>query len=1559
MPLTSYVQKMSEACTADLGIPPEDLVHFRALLQAVGAQLRPPFIARHAAASTTRLLAGQWPRLRKRQGDEIRVDAEMRGNVCVVSTIMPDQPFIVDTVRLAVQSFGGTFAGNLNAVMSVQRDADGVLLEVHNPSDQLESIVIIECEGIEPGRAHALAQQLHGQLRLAQAMVRDFGAMTDIVDSVAYQFGRLADRTPDMGDSLRETAEFLRWLLADNFVFMGIVSSEHRLGIAAEGLADVWSADHLETWSDHDEAELVRVRKGRHESPAHRAGRVDEVRVEVPSSTGASRHLYFQGLFTYRAVTQPSRHVPLLRRTLADILRNQSSKPGSYRYKGIANVFDSLPTEFLFTASTKVVTQMVDRVLEAEQEHQVRAELVQSRDGDSTFVLAAMPRACWSDRLRVSMETMLLERTGASYADHGVFVGRYQTMLVHYYLTGSAGLDEPAIGAIRDAITEMATPWSARLLSSLVRRFGEECAADLVFRYGNAFAGIYQQVNSPDRTARDIELLERLDDSNLVEVDLFRDRKGRVNLRIFQARDILLSDILPVLDDFGLVVIDQFADEVQPRGTERRTVDTFRLKAMEDLSAEQLLERGELLVQGLRAVFGGAMIVDPLNRVLLRAGISWEAVDLIRAYQGYARQLGLRYTNQRIQEILLHRPGLVRELWAYFRARFDPDLQSDRDQAMRTAADRVTDGLLKITDHDQDRVFNSLFNLMGATLRTNFFRTDRTEHYISIKLDCAKVKNMQPPKLRFEIYVHHREVEGVHLRGGKVARGGIRWSDREDYRREILDLATTQMVKNVLIVPEGAKGGFFIKHLTGTRAEQRATADRLYQILIRGMLDLTDNIVDGDVVHPPRVVFHDEPDPYLVVAADKGTAHLSDTANALSRSYGFWLDDAFASGGSNGYDHKKVGITARGGWMTVRRLFSEMGIDPERDEFTCVGIGDPSGDVFGNGVIEHEKTRLVAAFNHLHIFFDPDPDVAASFAERQRLFREAKGWEHYDQSKLSPGGGIFSRQAKSVKLTPEIQSLLGVLKDELPVDVVIRLILRLNVDLLWNGGIGTYVKASHQSHIDAGDPTNDAVRVNADELRARAVGEGGNLGFTQAGRIEYEQKGGRINTDFIDNSGGVDMSDHEVNLKILLNPLVRGERLSWDERNVLLEELTNQVADDVLANNERHGLQLSLDSVRSNRDPMLYSRTIDWITQQGSLSRAQLGLPSDDDLKRRARSGTGLTRPELAVVQAHVKMHVFKALERSDNSIVPNFEDTVMQYFPERVRAEYADDVRGHMLYNAIGMTVVLNQIVGASGAHFLPLVHELTGRPFAEIARAWHFAMKLVGADALRTTLANTETSHETRYRAWDRVTRAVESVVSIWLAPGEPGPDAEDHALIREVLERFASFEGTAHRTRLDNRIDVLMARDLPSALANRLALLDELPAAREIARIHDERGIDAAIVRYLAVGEATRMLPAIRALQGRKASGGWDPVAVSILRTRYVRLLRDLVASVDLDREIGLGVDRAATRLGRGILKPLRDLVDHILGSEPSISAILVAEERIHAWIQDFRQSEAARS
>ncbi|MBW1878172.1 MAG: NAD-glutamate dehydrogenase, partial [Deltaproteobacteria bacterium] len=854
-------------------------------------------------------------------------------------------------------------------------------------------------------------------------------------------------------------------------------------------------------------------------------------------------------MFTYRAVTQPCRNVPILRQVLASILEEAESKPGSFRYKGIANVFDSLPTEFLFTASHQAIAETVDLVFESEQQHEVGVSFLMTGT-QSSFCLVAMPKSQFGDELRRALEEHLVTSLKATYSDHGLFVGRYDTVLLYYFLTGVEPLQEEELQHLIEQMREMATPWPARLWRALARRFDETTADRLTEIYGRSFPDEWTRQTPASRAVRDIGRLESLSDTNRLVADVFEDQDGILNLRLYEGRDVYLSDILPILDDFGLVVLDSYSTDVRTRGG-TLFMDTFRLAGAKGIPRTEFRERKDLLQRALEQVFADQVGSDTMNRLVLAAGLSWSEVDVLRGYVRYSRQLQIALSIARITELLLTHPQLCVKLLRLFHARFDPDLDGKRRQIVKKALGNLDDALRLIITHDEDLIFSSLRDLIDGTVRTNYYRDDRKFHYLSFKVDCSKIRLMGVRRPMFEIYVHNKDVEGAHLRFGKIARGGLRWSDRDDYRTEVLGLATTQVVKNVVIVPVGAKGGFYLKNASRDPTTRRQQADQHYQTFIRGLLDLTDNRMDDRVVHPPRVVRHDADDPYLVVAADKGTAHLSDTANALSKKYGYWLGDAFASGGSQGYDHKKVGITARGTWVLVTRHFLEMGKDPYSESCTCVGIGDMGGDVFGNGLIETQHMVLLAAFNHLHIFLDPNPDPKASYEERVRLFKSGSngGWDHYDQSLISEGGGIFERSAKSLPLSPQARAMLGLDQEEAQPEEVIRHILTMDVDVLWNGGIGTYVKTSTETHADADDRSNDAVRVDANQLRCKIIGEGGNLGLPQKGRIEAGFHGVALNTDFIDNSGGVDMSDHEVNLKILVNRIVARGDMTEEERN--------------------------------------------------------------------------------------------------------------------------------------------------------------------------------------------------------------------------------------------------------------------------------------------------------------------------------------------------------------------------------------------------------------------------
>lgn len=1560
MPANAYLRSFNQK------IKKESNPLLKTFLGLMIHQLRTPILTRYKLDSIIEFLKASFDLIQNRPADQILIDFKANGRHCTLQTNLPDQPFIVDTIRMHLTAEGATSISGYNATLGIQRNEAGDITGIGESEFPTESILRFDIDGLNIEEIERIQQRITASLHLARAMVKDFEYMTAEVERTTMRFERKTQYEPDQLFRYKEVADFLRWLQQENFVFMGIYTPKNAYGFFKEGLAPFWKSNTHTTWRPECEDFPIAVRKGSIESPVHRLGQVDEIYVDVPSEHGTgSIPLIIQGLFTYRAVTQSSRHVPLLRQTLATLLKNDGALRGSYRYKGICNVFDSLPTEFLFSVDAARLNILIDQILEAEQEQEARAHVVQTDRSDTTFVLTALPRGRWSENLRDNIETALTELTGATYCDHGVFVGRYNTMLVHFYLTGTKALNEKDISAVESRLVELSTPWDIHL-SDALSHSDELNSEDIISKYSHAFQETYKQKRPIHEAIRDIELLEQLSNRSPI-VDVFTiDERQRAYLRVYQRENLLLSDMLPIIDHFGLVITDQFVDPVVLSADEKYTIDTFRLRPIQEVSLEEIEARKSKLAEGLEAVFMKKMTSDPMNRLVLRADIPWQAVDMFRAMHGYAVQLGFRYSIEKVQSVLLSKLDLVQLLWQYFEAKFNPDGDdTKRPEEIKALEESINDSIRHLQGHDQDLVFRTYFNLLHSIIRTNFYRTDRIEHYLSFKVECARVQNMSAPRMMYEIYVHHQEMEGIHLRGGKIARGGIRWSDRTDFRREILDLVSTQMVKNVLIVPEGAKGGFRLKQDIANYKERRIKADERYKILIRGLLDVTDNTVNGKIVHPPRVVRHDAPDPYLVVAADKGTAHLSDTANGLSAEYGFWLGDAFASGGSNGYDHKKVGITARGGWVTTRRHFEELGLNPEKDVFTAVGIGDPAGDVFGNGVVylnqktmPNNKMKLLGAFNHLHIFLDPDPDTEQSYQERVRLFEKVAGWDQYDTSKISKGGGVFERSSKSIPLSPEIQEMLGVLKDELSPEVVIRLLLRKNVDLLWNGGIGTYVKASSETNLDAGDPSNDHLRINAEELRARILGEGGNLGFTQNGRIEYALVGGRLNTDAIDNSGGVDMSDHEVNLKILLNPLVQKGSLSLDDRNTLLESMTEEVAQDVLRNNDIHGRQISLDKLRSEQDALWFSSAIQWVCNQSQVTRAFLRLPTDDELALRQQNGQGLTRPELAVLSAHVKMHIFKQLNAADPAEIPQFNERVRQYFPQKVQEQFKDEIDQHMLHQSIGMTVLLNQIVGEAGAWLFPSLMDITDAKAPDIIKCWLIALDTIDAQSLIEDVKRSCPDLNTQYAVWVNMTKPLYSLLTSWLFTGNI-PSRELQVRMRAILERIPQLYGSAQREQHARFCDELQQKDIPSALASRISALRDIQAAFEIAQcMSDSESIDSAIVTYFAIGEASLILPIIRRLETRRASGEWDPAAHSILRSRFYHLQAQLFSTIDLGPEAKLGIDRVALRLSRNHLQSLRAEMENILGDSTELASFVVANARAQGQIRRGFSAENKR-
>ncbi len=1530
-----------------------DLPLFRDFVEETLSRLRGPFLAHHPPHQILAYLEEAYLFARQRPRDTVKVDLRKRATKGVaVFVSMADQPFIVDTIRLFLRNHKADYWGGFNLVYRALRDEDGNLTAIGTDDGAHESLVMLEadtgdlCDDLDSN-----CGRLQEHLVLARAMVRDFKAMVRCVERAEERCLAIADARPDQSEAMRETAAFLKWLIHENFVFMGIESGDNRLGIQTVD-NDRYTSDASGSWSKPHAPHTVRVRKSHVESPVHRAGRIDEILVSVGEENDPHAvRLFLRGMFTYRAVTQPSRNVPILRRVVASILEDQASGPGSFRYKGIANVFDSLPTEFLFTATREAIAEMVDLVFEAEQQQEVGVTFLMN-GSDSAFCLAAMPKTQFSDELRRDVEGEISKTLRATYTDHGLFVGRYDTILLHYFLTGIDNPGDDAVVELTQRIRGLATPWVARLWEALSSRFGEARADRLTDTYGRAFPEGWTRTNSVERAVRDIECLESLGE-NGVTADLYRDDDGDLILRVYEAEDLILSQILPVLDHFGLTVVDSYATTVKSRGGTLH-LDTFTI---DETGFENgvLLERAELITNGLQAVFQKTVTDSRLNGLVARAGLTWQEVDVVRAYCSYARQLEIKLTPIRLTAILLDNPIMTSTMVELFHARFDPDREGDRAKAIAKADERVTDELRYILAHDEDLAFSSLVGLIRATLRTNYYRTDRNSWYLSFKFDCSKIRELGEGRPMYEIFVQHRDVHGVHLRFGPVARGGLRWSDRDDYRTEVLGLATTQQVKNVVIVPTGSKGGFHLKNPEKDPGARRAQADELYKTFIRGLLDVTDNNVDGDVIHPPRVVTMDGKDPYLVVAADKGTAHLSDTANGVSSAYGFWLDDAFASGGSNGYDHKGVGITARGAWVLVKRHFAEMGRDPYTQPFTCIGIGDMSGDVFGNGLIESKQTKLLAAFNHIHIFLDPNPDPAATWVERKRLFDSAGGWDKYDQSLLSEGGGIYDRRGKSVPLSPQVQEMLGLQgMSEANPEVVIHAILRMEVDLLWNGGIGTYVKASWETHADADDRSNDAIRINATQLRARTVGEGGNLGFTQQARIEADLLGIRLNTDAIDNSAGVDLSDHEVNLKLLLNNVVRRGEMTQDQRNQVLEEMTDEVADLVLADNAAHGRQLSRDKIRSRQNVFHFARAIAFVERAFGRSRDTLNLPSNDELDRRAQEGLGLTRPELAVLSAWVKIYVKRELMAGRPKSLPGYRKLLHTYFPKRVQETWPDDIDNHMLADEIAVTVATTNIIADAGASFFPMVIEATGAGVPEIAEAYLKAQHLAGTAEIRGTLEELRTtvSLDALYKAWVLVDRGVREVALYWLSARGTIPADELLDEMKDAAAQVYELQSSEVLLRNKTTLDELATHDIPPDVARRVVQAQYLNLALTVWAESRASGIDfsAGAVRHLAIGRASGLQSVLDSVTTRPASGRWDPIAMRLLYSRFHNQLRRLVDACPHDPNEPNTVDELEPVLSNGALADVRAQVEEIFDADevPQLATFIVLEERIDAAI-----------
>src|SRR4051794_1699186 len=1223
-----------------------------------------------------------------------------------IEIVSGDMPFLVDSVS-----------------MELSRRELGIHVLVH-PVVGDESFMHIEVDRQADG-LEELAEAIRGVLEQVRAAVEDWKPMRERMQAL------IDEPTPEGmdDDEFAEARALLAWVSDHHFTFLGYREYEltesalkavegSGLGLlrGGSGGSSGFAKLPLGVRALAREPEPLVLAKATTRSPIHRPAYLDYIGVkkfdEHRNVIGERR---FLGLYTTAAYREVPADIPVLRQKAAAVRERAGFPPGSHDDKAIVEIIDTFPRDELFQIDVDDLYRIVVGILELGERQRVRLFMRTDRYQRFVSCLVFLPRDRFNTANRLKMGEILREALGAETIDWELRLTEWVLVRIHYTLRLRQGA-RPVYDAeaLEEQIREATRSWDDELRETLLEELGEETGTTLNRRYRDAFPAAYRDDLLARSAVADVQRIEGLPEEDALDLSLYRPLEAAPDVlrcKLYRRGErVSLSDVLPMFESLGLVVTDERPYRVAPQDAAPVWLYDFGLQCSGPVDADAIRERFH---EGFARVWAGDAELDGFNALIIAAGLDWREVTMLRAVARYLRQAGIPFSDRYMEDTLLAHPSVASALVALFRARFDP---LGEGEAAERVAGEIGSAIDAVDSLDEDRILRGFLSVVQAMLRTNYF-IDPTDPkpYVSFKLDPHQVPLTPRPRPRFEIFVHSPRVEGVHLRGGSVARGGLRWSDRrEDFRTEILGLMKAQMVKNAVIVPVGSKGGFVVKRAGDSVVE-------CYTTFLSGLLDITDTISGEDVVPPAHVVRADGDDPYLVVAADKGTATFSDIANGVSEKYGFWLGDAFASGGSVGYDHKAMGITARSAWVSVQRHFRELGVDVQSEDFRVCGIGDMSGDVFGNGMLLSEHIRLVAAFDHRHIFLDPDPaDPAAACAERRRMFELPRStWADYDASLISEGGGVFPRTAKSIELSEQVRAALDVDAERLTPSELIQAILKAPVDLLWNGGIGTYVKASSETHADVGDKANDAVRVNGRELRARVVGEGGNLGCTQRGRIEFALAGGKINTDAIDNAGGVNCSDHEVNIKVLLDAVVEAGDMTVKQRNALLAEMTDAVAERVLRGSYTQTQALSLARAQAPAMLDVHDRFMRELEASGRLDRTLEALPDAETVAERRQAGQGLTQPELAVVLAYSKITLYAALLDSDLPEDPALTDELARYFPAPLPDRYGEEMARHRLHREIVATRVTNDLVDRAGTTFMFRLREDTGASHADIARA------------------------------------------------------------------------------------------------------------------------------------------------------------------------------------------------------------------------------------------------
>jgi glutamate dehydrogenase len=1515
-------------------------------VQSYFGQVDPEELAERVPADLYGAALSHWNFARKREPGRVRVrvfnpsieEHGWQSTHTIIEIVNDDMPFLVDSVTMEVNRHGLTLHLIMHPILTVSRAADGTLIGLAGKDAKdvrRESFIHVEVDRIgDAAELERLAADIARVLGDVRAAVEDWKPMRDRLQAILADIGKRPPPLP--ADELSEGKDFLAWLADEHFTFLGYRSHDlitvqgedalkivpgSGLGILREEeskeLAKSFSALPPEVRAYARRPELLIITKSMSRSTVHRPGYLDYVAVKRFDKRGeVCGEDRFLGLFTSTAYSAKPADIPLLRRKTANVVKRAGLTPGSHAGKALINILGTYPRDELFQTAEDDLLRTAIGILHLGERQRFR--LFVRRDPFERFLscLIYAPRETYTTELRQKWQTILLQAFDGSSAEFNVHLSESVLARILITVRTTPGhIPDFDVRELEARLAAAARRWEDDLKQALIESVGEARGNGYYRRFGAAFPAAYREDFSARSGVPDIETMAQLSDASPLAMTLYRPLEaepGALRFKLFHlGGPVTLSDSLPMLEHMGLKVLDERPYRVTPEGSPSIWIhDLGLLSSLSDAEVE-VDALHSVFEEAFGRVFRGEVENDDFNRLVVAARVPANEIVLLRGYAKYLRQIGFPLSQAFIESTLAAHADIASMLVQLFKVRFDPDQGAGAGAKTAEQVRAIEAALDKVENLSEDRVLRQYLALILATNRTNYWRRDASgqrRSFVSFKFDPAKVPGLPEPKPMFEIFVYSPRFEGVHLRGGKVARGGLRWSDRpEDFRTEVLGLVKAQMVKNTVIVPVGSKGGFVLKRAPPAADREAFLKEGIacYQDYLRGLLDMTDNRVGDKIVPPPQVKRNDPDDPYLVVAADKGTATFSDYANGISKEYGFWLDDAFASGGSAGYDHKVMGITARGAWESVKRHFREMGINTQTTDFAVAGVGDMSGDVFGNGMLLSRHIKLVAAFDHRHIFLDPDPDPETSFVERERMFKLPRSsWADYDAKLISAGGGVYPRSAKAIPITLEVKRVLSIAADALTPTELVNAILKAPVDLLYNGGIGTYVKAKSESHLQVGDRANDVLRINGSELRCKVVAEGGNLGFTQLGRIEYALAGGRINTDAIDNSAGVDTSDHEVNIKILLGLAIAEGELTEKQRNALLVEMTDDVAALVLRDNYFQTQALSVTGRIALKLLDAQQRFVHYLEKTGRLNRALEFLPSDDEIAERRAKALGLTSPERAVMLAYSKIWLYDELLASKLPDDPWVETALSRYFPAALRTRYASYMARHPLKREIIATHVTNSMINRVGSTFVHRLMETTGAKPDEVVRAYLLNREIFGFvdlwmaiealddkvdDAVQSAMLIDTARLIDRGTMWFLRSRRLTDDMAATIAHFAPH--------VRALATSLPQMLDQGERAQVDAAVARYVEQGVPQELAWRAVSFDTLYSALDIIEVAESTKRPVELVAQIYFEVAARLgLPWLREkIAALPGEAHWQMLAKGAMLDDLSSLQRTLTAEV----------------------------------------------------------------